>query len=95
MKQNADLCKKLSSAELLAETGTEAMLLHASGVAQGGPRPFLSTCALGTGYKLNAIERKINATTKTAVNARSIDKPPARIGGNARRTGAITGSVPA
>jgi hypothetical protein len=34
-------------------------------------------------------------TTNTAVNARSIDNPLARTGRNTRRTGAITGSVPA
>jgi hypothetical protein len=49
----------------------------------------------GCGYRLKAIERSISATTNTAVNARSIDSPPARTGCSTCRTGEITGSVPA
>ena len=46
-------------------------------------------------YRLKAIERRISAPMNTAVDARSIDNPPARTGRSTRRTGLITGSVQA
>jgi hypothetical protein len=61
--------------------------------------PELSTTRVGRsrgwGYRLKAIERRINTTTNTAVNAKSIDSSPIRTGRSTRRTGAMTGSVAA